>query len=118
MSVRGQQVHVPVLGYTQQSNDPSDGFVIGTSGLTLDGAPFPWPTVGEWVLRFPDDGLATLTIDIVVTLPRDPATLARPDDRPDQTLIADHGNHDKPNPNCPTCQQEIAADVAALGRVR
>lgn len=64
---------VPELAYRNRmeglKGSFSDGIIIGMGDLTLDGEPFPWVTVGDWVLRFSDDGLATLQLQIVVTIP-------------------------------------------------
>lgn len=69
-------LNVPVLGFTHTLAGPDDGvnsLIVGFDGLTLDGKPFPYATAGDWVLTFPQDGLAVLQIPIVVTLPKDPA---------------------------------------------
>jgi hypothetical protein len=70
---------IPVLGYARLAGEslaPSEPDVIdpkrvivGQEDLTLDGEPFPWATLGDWVLTFPPKGIATLTVQIAVTIP-------------------------------------------------
>jgi hypothetical protein len=72
---------VPVLGYTsplQKIDEPptSDAparLIVGFAGVTLDGKPFPWATVGDWIVTLAEDGIATLTVNIAISLPADPA---------------------------------------------
>lgn len=51
---------------------PDAAFLVGVDSVTLDGEPFPWPTVGDWVLRLGEDELATLEVRIAVTIPPEP----------------------------------------------
>lgn len=75
-------LNVPMLGYTspltpiepepsREANAPAR-LIVGFAGVTLDGKPFPWATVGDWIVTLPEDGLATLTVQIAITLPPDP----------------------------------------------
>jgi len=74
-------LNVPMLGYTsplkeipaetREANAPAR-LIVGWKGLTLDGQPFPWATAGDWIVTIPEDGLVTLTVQIVITLPADP----------------------------------------------
>lgn len=74
-------INVPVLGYTSPlqkidqppATDAPARLIVGFDGVTLDGKPFPWATVGDWVVTLPEDGVATLTVQIVISLPADPA---------------------------------------------
>lgn len=68
-------LRVPVLGFNRVASpgNEADRIIIGTADLTLDGAPFPWTTVDDWTVTFTEDGVTKLNINIVVTLPKDPA---------------------------------------------
>ena len=73
-------LNVPTLGYVSPLKRLPDALpehtpervIVGFEGLTLDGAPFPWATVDDWVLTIRQDGIATLTVNIAVSLPPDP----------------------------------------------
>jgi hypothetical protein len=72
-------LNVPVLGYVSPLRrvEPSpveetpERLIVGFDGLTLDGQPFPWATVDDWILTIRPDGIATLTVQIAVSLPPD-----------------------------------------------
>jgi len=71
---------IPMLGYTSplkrmETETPKkepDRLIVGFDGLTIDGQPFPWATVDDWVLTIPENGVAYLTVNIVINLPPDP----------------------------------------------
>lgn len=75
-------IHVPVLGYRSPMRpaDPPvlhegqapERLIVGLEGVTLDGKPFPWATVGDWIVTIAPDNIATLTVNIAVSLPSDP----------------------------------------------
>jgi len=64
---------VPVLTRVPPDDEHYDEtgsrIIVGTDLLLLDGEPFPWLTVGDWTMKFTEDGVATLNVSIVVTLP-------------------------------------------------
>jgi len=73
-------LNVPVLGYVSPMKrkpdappeDTPERLIVGFDGVTLDGEPFPWATVGDWVVTLPEEGIATLTVNIAVSLPPNP----------------------------------------------
>ena len=75
-------LNIPTIGYVSpiKAHEPSrtrlesvpERIIVGTEGVTVDGKPFPWATVGDWVITIANDQVAYLTVNIVVTLPPDP----------------------------------------------
>ena len=41
---------------------------VGIPAMTFDGEPFPFETMGDWLLTFSKDGAATLTVTIPIRL--------------------------------------------------
>lgn len=78
---------IPLLSYDSplQTVEPDpvgteasvpERLLVPFDGVKLGGEPFPWATVGDWVLTLPEDGIATLTVHIAVTI--GPTPKARP----------------------------------------
>jgi hypothetical protein len=73
-------IRVPILGYVSPlKREPKappvaapERLVVGFEGLTLDGEPFPYATVGDWIITIGDDKMATLTVNIPISLPPNP----------------------------------------------
>jgi len=74
-------LNVPMLGYVSplkriepsKPEDTPERLIVGYDGVTIDGRPFPWATVGDWVLTIPEEGIAYLTVNIAISIPPDPA---------------------------------------------
>lgn len=62
-------LRVAELARARTGPDMVDRVVVGPDDTLLDGEPFPWATVGPWVLRIEDGQMAVLNLSIVVTLP-------------------------------------------------
>jgi hypothetical protein len=78
-------LNVPVLGYVSpmkqiepapsREAEAPERLIVGFEGVTLDGKPFPWATVGDWIVTIGNDHIATLTVQIAISLPADPAAI-------------------------------------------
>lgn len=92
----GGRIVIPALTVP---NDHEDLMLsVGTGDWLLDGKPFPWATIGPWVLTFGDDQATTIQVTFPVRMAG--ATALVGEDGPEDVRIA-------PNPDpltAPECE--------------